>query len=280
MKAAFLKNLMLMLVIFLLSESCSNVFPTSTTKTDDALLVDAQIAMNAKDYTTALAKFKLMSATYLAQREVVAQNASAYAGRCGLDFLGLVTNFTNIGTSTVLGVLYKNGIKAVVAQENDCKSAEALLTSIAAKNGNEYLLLGLVEFQKIGVILGQYADQGGTGTVDAGFDSCKSTKGALPAATGLPVLEAQEFSASLMIAISSLSASGVSAFSASLGSLKTYCATMKAILGGTDPCSQTTPSSFTNPELQALMGLVKTNFFGIGTCADTSLATCTCAAYP
>jgi hypothetical protein len=280
MNAVFLRNLIATLLIFLLSESCSNVFPTSTTKTDDALLVDAQIAMNTKDYTKALAKFKLMSATYLAQREVLALNASAYAGRCGLDFLGLVTNFTNIGTSTVLGVLYKNGVKAVVAQENDCKSAEALLNSIPVKNSSEYLLLGLLEFQKIGVILGQYADQGGTGTVDAGFDPCLTTKGTAPAATGLPVVEAQEFSASLMIALNSLSSSGVSAFSSSLGSLKTYCASIKAILGGADPCSQTTPSSFTNQELQALMGLVKTNFFGIGTCADTSLVTCTCAVYP
>jgi hypothetical protein len=276
----FVRNLLAIVVIFLISESCSNVFPVSTTKSDDALLVDAQIAMNAKDFTTALAKFKLMSASYLALREVIAQNASAYAGRCGLDFLGLVTKFTNIGASTVLATLYKNGVAAVVAQENDCKSAETLLNSIAVKNGNEYLLLGLVEFQKIAVILGQYADQAGTGTVDAGFDPCKSTKGALPGATGLPVLEAQEFSASLMIALNSLGASGVAAFSSSLGNLKTYCAAMKAVLGGADPCIQTTPSSFTNQELQALMGLVKTNFFGIGSCADTSLVTCACAVYP
>ena len=280
MRISFLRNLVVIVFALLLGESCTNILAQSGAKTDDALLVDAQIAMNAKDFTTALAKFKLMSAPYLAQRDVISQNASAYAGRCGLDFLSLVTSFTNIGTGTVLATLYKSAVGAIASQETDCKSAEALLIGLNSKSVNENLLLGLIEFQKIGTILAQFGDQSAKGAIDAAFDPCQSTKGTLPGATGIPILEAQEFSASLMIALNSLSASGVSAFSGATGNLKTYCTAMKAILGGPDPCAQTLPSSFTNQELQVLMGLVKTNFFGIGACADTTLVACTCAVYP
>ncbi len=240
--------------------------------------------MNGKDYTSALADFKLMSATYLAQRDVVALNAAAYAGRCGLDFIGLVNNFSSIGSSTVLNVLYKNAVGATASQETDCTSAEALMLSISAVASSrtvaENLLTGLIEFQRIGVILGQFADQLGKGTVDSGFNPCLTTKGAVPAATGLPVAEAQILSASLMVGFSALSASGISAFSSSASSFQTYCTQLKTYTGGSNPCTQTAPSSFTNTELAAIMGLVKTSFFGVGSCSDTSLATCVCLVYP
>src|SRR5258708_35606771 len=90
MFVGFCKNLLLIICIFLLSVSCRNFLSPSSKTSDDSLLVDAQIAMNKKDYTSALGKFKLMSAAYLLQRDVIALNASAYAGRCGLDFIGLV----------------------------------------------------------------------------------------------------------------------------------------------------------------------------------------------
>ncbi len=270
--------------VFLISQSCSNILTQSAIITDDSLLVSAQISMNSKDYTSALADFKLMSATYLAQRNIIALNASAYAGRCGLDFIGLVNTFSNIGSSTVLHVLFKNAVKAKASQETDCTSAETLLMSISASSASrttaENLLLGLVEFQRIGAILGQYADQAGSGNIDSGFNPCQTTKGAIPAATGLPVAEAQFVSASLMVGFDALSASGISAFSSSSSSFQTYCTKMQIYTGGVNPCTQTLPTSFTNPELAAIMGLVKTNFFGIGTCADTTLATCVCSVYP
>ena len=240
--------------VFLVSQSCSNILSQSAVITDDSLLVSAQISMNSKDYTSALADFKLMSAAYLAQRNIVALNASAYAGRCGLEMA--------VGSA----------------------SAIIMLMSIAATSAGrttaENLLLGLVEFQRIGAILGQFADRGGSGNIDSGFDACLTTKGALPAATGLPVVEAQFVSASLMIGFDALSASGISAFSSSSSSFQTYCTKMQTYTGGANPCTQTAPTSFTNPELAAIMGLVKTNFFGIGTCADTTLATCVCSVYP
>lgn len=277
------KYVLSLCLIFLLSGSCSNILAQSAFVTDDSLLVSAQIAMNKKDFTTALTSFNLMSAAYLAQRKVIALKAAAYAGRCGLDFIGLVNTFSSIGSSTVLTVLYKSAISAKPAQETDCVSAETLMLSIAATSAartvSENLLLGLIEFQRIGAILGQYADQGGTGTVDAAFNPCLTTKGTAPAATGLPVAEAQNLSASLMIGFDSLSASGISAFSGSAASFQSYCTSITAI-AGSNPCTQTAPSSFTNPQLAILMGLVKTNFFGIGSCADNTLATCVCGVYP
>lgn len=270
--------------IFFVNQSCTNILTQTAIITDDSLLISAQISMNSKDYTSALADFKLMSATYLAQRNIIALKASAYAGICGLDFIGLVNTFSAIGSSTVLNVLYKNAVKATASQETNCTSAEALMMSISSSSASrtvaENLLLGLIEFQRIGVILGQYADQGGSGSIDSGFNPCLTTKGAIPAATGLPVAEAQILSASLMIGFDALSSSGIGAFSSSASSFQTYCTTIKAYSGGINPCTQTAPSSFTNPELAALMGLVKTSFFGVGTCADKTLATCVCTVYP
>ncbi len=280
----FFSLLSRLLFVFLFSGSCTNVLSQSGIITDDSLMVSAKIAMNSKDYTSALADFNLMSATYVAQRNVTALKAAAYAGRCGLDFIGLVNNFSNIGSATVLKVLYNSGVKSAASQETDCTNAETLMMSIAATSAArtvaENLLIGLIEFQRIGSVLGQYADQGGSGTIDAGFDPCLTTKGSIPAATGLPVAEAQKLAASLMIGFDSLSASGINAFSGSASSFQSYCTSITTLTGGTNPCTQTTPSSFTNNELKILMGLVKTNFFGIGNCADNTLATCVCAVYP
>ena len=279
-----LKLGLILCFVFVTSSSCTNILSQTAQTTDDSLFVSAQISMNSKDYTGALANFNKMSSSYLAQRNVIALKAAAYAGRCGLDFIGLVNAFANIGAGTVLGVLYKTAVKSVVSQETDCVSAEALMFSIgatsAARNVAENLLLGLIEFQRIGSILGQYADQAGSGTIDAGFDPCVTTKGTLPGTTGLPVNEAQNLSASLMVGFDALSASGITAFSGSASNFQTYCTKMTAISGGTNPCTQTTPASFTNSELKVLMGLVKTNFFGVGACADATLATCVCAVYP
>lgn len=268
--------------------SCSNVLLPAATTTDDSLLVDAQIAIDSHDYSTAINKFALMSSTYTAQRSVKAMYASAYAGRCGLDLITLTNTFSSLGSTTFMKALYNNSVSASSSNENDCISAANLVIGISSSSSSrtsaENLLLAMIELKLMGVLLARYGDQNKDGTIDSAFDPCTQTVATYPAASGMPVAEAQQFFASLMVAKDAISAANISTFSSFTSSITTACTAIKALssvipsIG--DPCSQTTASSFTHAQLQGLIALITSNSTGIGSCSDTTYVTCMCASYP
>ena len=89
---------------------CANIFQGGAkTNTDPALFVDTQIKMNSGDYDGAINNIEVkMTSKYRTRRDVKVLWASAYAGRCGLNFLDLADKVKKFDGSTNLFTLLVN----------------------------------------------------------------------------------------------------------------------------------------------------------------------------
>ncbi len=148
------------------------------TQSDEALLFKAKMKINSGDYDMALTYFLSMSTTFLSRRDVLAVHASAYAGKCGLNFLDLVDGITNIGTARLFVFLMGHFQSGTSTKSDACASAETLIqnisTSYTSRTSDENLFLSLVDLAKMGVIFNGTADSDNDGSVDGGYDPCSS----------------------------------------------------------------------------------------------------------
>lgn len=270
------------------TSSCQNIFSESAQKTtDQALLYEAQKLIDREEYGTAIETIALMSDSARELRNVKQVLASAHAGVCGLNLLGLADAFpdsdSGSSASTLFQMLlsiYKEGTAASVTA---CNEAENILLGIAAaassRTVNENVLLAFVEFVKIGVILETNADKADhDGSVDGAFDSCASD------ATGISDLDIGEIGTGITIALSSLQAANVNTATGATGSITALCSTLDATIGIFNPtysgfCNKTDPTAFNAVELKALRSLTRSNEIGLKTCDDT-LVNCLCQPFP
>lgn len=148
------------------------------TQSDEALLFNAKRKINTGDYDEALTYFQSMSSTFLSRRDVLSVHASAYAGKCGLNFLDLVDGITNIGTARLFPFLMGNFQSGTTAKRDACATAETLMqnisTSYTLRTSDENLFLSLIDLSKMGVVFNGTADANNDGTVDGGYDPCSS----------------------------------------------------------------------------------------------------------
>ncbi len=200
----------LSLSLFVLSSflliGCENIFaPMSSADTNEALLYSARMHTDRGEWTEALEDFDQMTADYLAQREVKVFHASVYAGRCGLDFIQLLTRLEQLSTQKLFEFLFQSYPGGTAQKQADCVSAEALLKEIggtAARNRDENFLMAMLSLVKIGVVLNKAADADLDGVVDATFDPCASD--------ALTDDDAKEVGTGLVIFANSLSQTGQS----------------------------------------------------------------------
>ncbi|MCB0385333.1 MAG: hypothetical protein KDD43_08055, partial [Bdellovibrionales bacterium] len=167
------------LMLLLPGTGCKNVLEDSAkTSTDEALFFEAKQLMNNGDWTGAITHFERMSTGYLASRQVAPHYASAYAGRCGLSYLGFVESLGSIGTTKLFRFLMNTYPGSAATHIADCETAESiLLTSVADPNlrtVDENLLVAFSAFTKLGTILNTYADTNNDGIPDGGFDACNA----------------------------------------------------------------------------------------------------------
>ena len=126
--------LVLVFVLVFANGGCSgNAFSEFANKaTDKAWLYQANIDMNAKNWTAAIADFQAMSPAGLAAVSVTENFAAAYAGRCGLDLVSLVFKLTGSPSTNLFQVLLSTFQGAAVGQSADCVKAESLLQGLGA----------------------------------------------------------------------------------------------------------------------------------------------------
>lgn len=265
---------MLSLTAVLLALGCNkNAFLESAKKDSDAaLLFEARKQMNNSDWSGAITSIGLMTAVGRATRESKTALASAYAGRCGLNFVDFADRISNAGTTNYFPLFlsfYKAGGSVAIT---DCTAAEAQMLSIsttaADRTADENVFLAFAEFAKIGVILAHYADSNDDGTADAGFDPCDTND--------LPTAVLREIGTGITIAVASLSATGGSVGASLASSVSSACSVLAGVNPALNFCSITDPSAFTANQLKAIGGIVRTTDNpGLGTCAG-DLATCVC----
>ena len=256
---------------FMVTVSCSeNLYDEFADKdTPEAIFFDAKIALNDRDYAGAIALLQSLDPTFLAARERVPVHASAFSGRCGLEFLTLLQNLENAGSGTVFVTLMSAFPGALAANVQDCIDAETIMDGIGdatVRNGDENLFMAFISFAKIGTILSSLADTDDNGTADAGFDQCDNTD--------FPDATVRELGASLAVAITSLTALTTSYVDDTITEVNNLCA-LDANLN--NYCTLTDPAAFSASEIQALRYLIGSNDAGIDSCGGNDFTNCAIA---
>lgn len=266
-----MKWILFLSTIGMISAGCTaNIFDEIADKdSPDAIFFQAKQEINRRDYGAAIALLESLDPSYLSLRTRRPIYASAYAGRCGLEFLSLLTNLQNMSSTTIMGTLMTAFPLAALSQVDDCVRAEEILNEIgeaASRLGDENLLMAFTAFAKIGTILSALADTDGDGGVDASFNQCDNTD--------FPESYVREIGSGLSQAILSLSAIGTDYVDDALGDVTAIC--------DTDPnlnafCTTTDPSSFTANEVQFLRYAIGSSDLGINSCGGANFTACVAA---
>lgn len=255
------KMLVSLFILSFVCSSCDNFYEEMASKDfDSATLYAARLALSQGDWDTALTEFSKLSAATLAETDVVVDRASAYSGRCGLDFLGLSDAIENIGTTSLFSLLMDNFHASDATNFNDCKLAEDLLKTVADTDGvvsteRGQFLMAFNSLAKIGAILNYRADSDDDGSIDAAWDPCDAN-----GATDLPQDDVSEIGTGIVLFYKNLQ--GFS-FGADITSqIDTIC----TAIDGTpaDFCDVTDISGIDSNHRLLIRGMVRETDDGIG----------------
>lgn len=179
------KNILLVLILSLLSHSCGpNVLSGLSSQTsDDYYLEEATKANNAQNYDYAL-DVLLNKLSAGAQAKVTTKEllASAYAGKCGFNFIEYVTSFADNTANAVFDVMMQPFVQVEAAPEY-CLLALQTMDSIgtpAQRTANQNTFSAITGLVFMGISLRAYADKDGTnnngnGAMDANNMICNDT---------------------------------------------------------------------------------------------------------
>ncbi|MEM7645627.1 MAG: hypothetical protein AAF203_01845 [Pseudomonadota bacterium] len=264
---------MILLSMTLLSACSENIFDEFADKdTDEAVFFQAKQSLNARNYTEAINLLESLDPAFLTDRARVPIYASAYSGRCGLEFLTLLNTMQNTGAATVIGTLMGAFPGAQAANIQDCIRSEEIveaLGEVGDRTNDENLLMAFNALAKIGAILSTFADTDDDAVADAGFDQCD--------VNDISDEMVREIGASIAVTVVSLGAIGTSYIDDSLADVNALCA-LDASLGRF--CSITDPLEFLDPEVQALRYAIGSNDFGIDSCGGNDFTNCPVAQPP
>ena len=245
------------------------------TDTDRSKYVEAQKLVSKSSFTEAIAVLATTSADYQTRSDYRTLLASAYAGRCGLEFLDFVTEIGNIGTSRLYLYLMINraSLAATADNQSDCSEAITQLQAIgstgALRTDDQNIFLAAVSFIQMGVIFSKTADTDNDGTLDGGFDACSSGS--------ISDTDIDAYGNALMILIESISAVSNPAFgSDQLTDVNAICTTLAdPPYNETDICTKTS-GAFDASERLLLRSLIKEDQdIGLGQCSgDISVCFC------
>ncbi len=243
---------------------------TAKTRTPAAIYYQAKVSMNGGDYETAIQLLQSLDPAFLANRDVALVYASAHSGRCGLNFINLLTDLESVGTSATI-FLFFMGIfpEGTDAKITDCVFSETTLNTFGdytVRTPDENILMGLSSLTKVGTILSRYADIDNNGVADAGFDHCDITD--------FPDDAVREIGTGIANALLSISAASSSISSGTLTEISSLCGLAPQL---NSFCTNTDKSSYSAMEVSALRSILGSTDEGIGapTCPG-SFITCPC----
>lgn len=268
-KTTTLGRLIMLGSFVLVLAGCPNGFSEFANKnSDEALLYQAQLYADQRDWDNAILSVTRMSASGRTNRDTKYFLASAYAGRCGLDLLNLANALTGLSSSKLFPLLLTQYSGLTTTSLADCESAESTLLGISTNytelTADENILLAFLEFVKIGAVLGSNAniDADGNGSYDGDYwtdnnavDICSEAR------TDVTDSEIDKVVTGIMIAFNALTQSG-SDITNDLGSIGTICTT----LGG---CNVQSASDVTPTQRLVVRGLFKSNEIGFDTCGGS-----------
>ena len=245
--------------------ACEN-FGRVGKRTRQGDVLRSEMRMNQRDYTGSDSDFSGDGCGYVARRDVAVVFASAYSGRCGLDFVNFVESLSGMGGNIFLFLMgsYPSSTDQKIS---DCLQAETLLNAIGAapaRNAEENVLMGFSSLTKTGTVLARYADADDDGVTDASFDHCDLTD--------FPDTAVREIGTGLANAILSIDAVASDLVPGTLSAITSICAQ--------DPnlnvfCTNTDATAYSVNEVRFLRALVGSSGQGIGACAG-NFSDCIC----
>lgn len=256
----FMKRILNFTVVLMMASSCStNVFENaSASSSDETLLLDAKIAINAFDYQTAIdIVTSEMSAEGQATTEAKEVLASAYAGRCGLNFVTYLDALSNVTTGTGFGILMAP-YAGIAADPASCLLALNTLETIgtsAQRTANENAFAAVVGMSLLGTQMRTALDIAptsvGDGTVDGNV--CAMTNAQLDnVILGMGHM-IQNFS---FLTVAQMGSGSQTA----INNMVTVCTSIP----GVSSCTITDPAQITQPLRDTIKDLLNTDDYGVG----------------
>ncbi|MGZ3725864.1 MAG: hypothetical protein ACXWQQ_08685 [Pseudobdellovibrio sp.] len=254
-----IKGIFLTIAAAFLFFSCSGNFlkDVSDKNSDDALIYDAQTAVNAQDYDTAIniltVKLSSSGQTRTDAREIL---ASAYAGKCGLNFIDFTTGLSNATSGSAFVLASKPFVGVAVSSSYCLTSLQTLdlIGTTAQRTVNENAFASVVGMVLMGSATRLYTDNSpvnGDGNQDAANISCSLTDPQIDEIILGYGYMSQNFSA-----LSSQIGSASSTFSGSIS-------TCQSVAGAS--CQITNAASIDSTIRDTMRDLLNTSQYGVGT---------------
>ena len=255
-----MRFLIIIIAAQILFQGCSkNILSEFGNKnSDEALLFDAQTAVNAQQYDNAISivtqRVSASGRLSTKAREIL---ASGYAGKCGLNFINYVTALANSVSGSTF-VLVSSPFVGVVVSPESCLSSLQTLDLIGTntqRTTNQNAFAAIVGMVLMGSATRYYTDDapvGGDGTQDVANASCALTNAQIDKIILGYGYMSQNFSA----ISGQLGASSSTTISDSI-------TTCTALAGAS--CSNTDPAQITALMRDAMRDLMNTSQYGVGT---------------
>ncbi len=256
------------LALFGTTTSCGdkNLFTDAAKKdTDAALAEDARKLNSTGDFDGAIAKFGLMSTGFRTSNEMTKLLASAYAGKCGFNFLNFFEAIKD-SSSDSLFMLTMRAFKDVAVDPSSCTQAQATIQTLVPdpNDSDRQLFMALLGFAKMGTYLRARVDVDQDGNVDDVANACKETI--------LANNDVREVFTGLGLVLDNLASLAAVASGGDtaekMAELKTKCTE-----NGVN-CAFTNPNDIDDNAVLALRTLIDTQEFGVGDCIDDPFVTC------
>ena len=248
-------SILIPLVLFI--TSCGgNFFEESSGKSSDAAIIQAiKVSVNDLDYDTAIDLIENSGIT-ADTREKKNLFASAYAGKCGVTFAGLI-DALGAPAGTPFNFMMSS-FQSITTDAASCEQARLYLESVGTVTERtlaENLSFFLVGFGKIGGHLKENGDIAAPfGSFDGGFDAC--------IAGDLPGADVQDMMSGFGMMIDT--AVSISAFLG--GTLGADLTTIGTVCGAS--CAETDPALIVNAtDILNFRRVVASTEYGANTCA-------------
>ena len=251
------KYFVFLIMVFFVGCSANVLNELANKNADDALIFDAKTALNAQQYDDAIniltQKLSSSGQQKSEAREVL---ASAYAGKCGLNFVDYVAGLSNAVSGTAFQLAEAPFVGVPVNSPYCLQSLQTLdlIGSSAVRTANQNAFASVVGMVLMGSATRLYTDDSptnGDGTPDAPNIACALTDPQIDQI----ILGYGYMSANYAALGSSIGASSGASFSGSI-------ATCQAIAGAA--CQTTDPNSITTNMRDTMRDLLNTQQYGIG----------------
>ncbi len=250
-------NFLLLFFVFGCAQNILSEFGSKSS--DDALLEDAQKAVNAQDYQTAIniitSKLSTSGQARVQAKEIL---ASGYAGKCGLNFIDFITSLSTAGSVSAFKLVATPFVGRVVDPAS-CLTSLNTLESIAPnslRTTNQNAFASVVGMSLMGSATRSYTDLSpvnGDGAQDAAKISCTLTNPQIDQIILGFGFMAQNFSA---LSASQIGAGSQTSFSAIIS---------KCMSVAAGSCTITDPAAITAPLRDTMRDLLETIEYGVGT---------------